>query len=166
MSKKPPFEHHTIDAAAKQKAPAENNLRKQKRRMLLKGTAALPVIMTLHSGAALARTSNLAGPAAPGDDIAKQNLGDGRGDRVVCMHPNPAKAEQELGGNAPPYDLGPAPSGHLEHNSYVDANGDTQPFSDIEQAMNCQTNNGGIAVSATAFTSILSKSGATIDTTW
>ncbi len=162
MSKKPPLKHHTNDTAAKQNATADNNLRKQKRRMLLKGTAALPVIMTLHSGAALARTSNLVGPAAPGDDIAKQNLGDGRGDRVICMHPNPAKAEQELGGEAPPYDLGPAPSGHLEHNTSPDS----QPISDIEQAMNCEMNHGGIAVSATAFTSILTKSGATIDTTW
>ena len=156
MSKKPPLKHQTNDTTAEQ----------QKRRMLLKGTVALPVIMTLHSGAALARTSNLIGTAAPGDDIAKQNLSDGRGDRVVCMHPNPPKSDQELQGNAPPYDLGPNPSGHLEQNSYIETNGDTQMLSDFEQAVNCQTKNGGIAVSATAFTSILSKSGVTIDTTW
>ncbi|HBV21354.1 MAG TPA: hypothetical protein PKM20_08270 [Nitrosomonas sp.] len=163
MSKKPPLKHHTNDTAAKQKTTADNNLRKQKRRMLLKGTAAvLPVILTLHSGAALARTSNLVGPAAPGDDIAKQNLGDGRGDRVICMHPNPAKAEQELGGEAPPYDLGPTPSAHLEHNT----NPDSEPITEIEQAINCEMNHGGIAVSATAFTSIMTKSGVSIDTTW
>lgn len=134
---------------------------KRNRRKLLKGAAALPVIMTLHSGSALARTSNLVGQADPADELAKMNLNDNRGERVICLHPDPSKSEQELNGSAPPYDLGNTPTGHLEHS--LDSS--NQPINELEQVANCQ-NHGGIVISASAYTSIMNKSGVTIDTTW
>lgn len=65
------------------------------RRRLLKSTVAIPVIMTLHSGAALARTSNIANPVAVGD-AAKE------GERFVCVN--------TIDTNGPPYDVGDATS--------------------------------------------------------
>jgi hypothetical protein len=72
----------------------EDNSLRNKRRRLLKGTVAIPVIMTLYSGAALARSSNYFGEAPLGealkndenkpicvegmlDDAGKVDVGDG-----------------------------------------------------------------------------------------
>ncbi len=121
----------------------ENN-----RRRLIKGAAAVvPVIMTLHSGAALARTSNLVG-AIEGDipdgsdHVATMNLGDGP--RVVCVYPDDSE-DQSL---APPYDLGEAPMGKLIRNFKKDGT----PLSLNKQAKRCR-NQGGLVISATAFSS-------------
>lgn len=67
------------------------------RRRLLKSTVAIPVIMTLHSGAALARTSNLAGAETTLDNVA------GDDSDVFC-----ARVVDQLPEGA--YDLGNAPS--------------------------------------------------------
>lgn len=72
------------------------------RRRLLKSTVAIPVIMTLHSGAALARTSNLAGAETTFemDDIPDEVAGDSSD--VFC-----ARVEEQLPEGA--YDLGETP---------------------------------------------------------
>ncbi|QOJ08394.1 hypothetical protein [Nitrosomonas sp. H1_AOB3] len=69
------------------------------RRRLLKSTVAIPVIMTLHSGAVLARSSNLVGPAAP-EDVHQV---DGK---YACAIPDPNEDQSA----APPYDLGDSPN--------------------------------------------------------
>ncbi len=106
------------------------------RRKLLKSVVAVPVVMTLQSGAALARTSNLIGTVAD-PNLAARNL---EGTRVVCLDPDPSKIEQT---DAPPYDLGESPSGYL-----VEAGPSIK-----DQADTC-LNGGGIIVSADAFASI------------
>lgn len=122
--------------------PTEN-----KRRRLIKGAVAIPVIMTLQSGAALARTSNLVGPLEGdiADDsvhVATRDTVNGR--QIVCAHPD--DFEDQSG--APPYDLGNAPMGHLEPN--FDSNGNAISLND--QANNCR-GGGGLVISATAFSS-------------
>ncbi len=130
----------------KMKASADK-LSENKRRRLIKGAVAIPVIMTLQSGAALARTSNLVGPLEgdiPDDSahVATLDLGDGK--RIVCAHPD--DSEDQSG--APPYDLGNAPMGHLEPN--FDSNGNSLSLND--QANSCR-GGGGLVISATAFSS-------------
>jgi len=122
--------------------PSEN-----KRRRLIKGAVAIPVIMTLQSGAALARTSNLVGTLdgeipEGSEHVATKDLGNGK--RIVCAHPD--SFEDQSG--APPYDLGNAPMGHLEPN--FDSNGNALSLN--EQANNCR-GGGGLVISATAFSS-------------
>lgn len=74
------------------------------RRRLLKSTVAIPVIMTLHSGAALARTSNLVSEVNPRESAFKVQEG------YVCARPNPnftdPNIEQPVDGR---YDLGDSP---------------------------------------------------------
>lgn len=77
-----------------------HNTPRSARRRLLKSTVAIPVIMTLHSGAALARTSNLAGPAAVGDAYRNE---DGK---YACAVPDSSEDQAA----APPYDLGNNPN--------------------------------------------------------
>lgn len=72
------------------------------RRKLLKGTVVVPVIMTLHSGAALARTSILVG-AAVDSETAKI------GDQYICAH----NADLDPSGK---YDLGDSPQLELVEN--------------------------------------------------
>ncbi|MCH9638432.1 MAG: hypothetical protein K0U40_02955 [Betaproteobacteria bacterium] len=122
---------------------SEDSLSKNKRRRLLKGAVALPVIMTLHSGAALARTSNMIGDA-PAVDAQVDMEG-----RLLCAHPDPTQP-QIAGG---PYDLGMMPSGHYE--KQIDGNG---PISLDNQAINCRAG-GGVVISGVAYTSIMSRSG-------
>ncbi|MFO7579564.1 MAG: hypothetical protein R6W74_05070 [Nitrosomonas halophila] len=111
------------------------------RRRLLKGTVAIPVIMTLHSGAALARTSNLVGAVNSVEEAAKI-VNDLEQEQVVCAMPDLLE-DQSL---APPYDLGEAPQAFL-----ADEGGATDP---------CAPD--GIMISATAFTSLQAK-GLTIE---
>lgn len=115
------------------------------RRKLLKGVVAVPVVMTLQSGAALARTSNLIGTAQDLSQAAKQDAGSG--EQLVCLEPDLSLDQS----SAPPYDLGENPTGHLEPNVK-----DGQPLSLEDQAGNCKTG-GGIIVSTTAFASIEDK---------
>lgn len=73
------------------------------RRRLLKSTVAIPVIMTLHSGAALARSSNMLTPVEAGDAVRADN------GRYVCVN-----AVSEEG---PPYDVGDTPTATLVDNA-------------------------------------------------
>lgn len=74
-----------------------NTAPEQSRRRLLKKTVAIPVIMTLSSGAALARSSNFAGRESSLNDAAGDN------DNVYCMD-----HEGQLAEGA--YDLGDHPT--------------------------------------------------------
>lgn len=120
-------------------------LPQNKRRRLLKGTVALPVIMTLYSGAALARTSNLVGEADSVDSAVK--IDEGTGDRLLCVVKDSAQ-EQIRGG---PYDLGPTPMGYYENN--LDDQGH---FINLNRQLSHCHREGGIMISAAAFASIQS----------
>lgn len=108
------------------------------RRRLLKSTVAIPVIMTLHSGAALARTSNLVGAVTDLDSAAKK-MNDLEQARIVCVNPGDGPIEE----SSSTYDLGMNPTAALG-----DASQDL-----ATQAENCQTG-GGILISVTAFQSL------------
>ncbi len=140
-----------------QQQPDRNTVGNQKgvtlqpvRRRLLRSTVAIPVIMTLHSGAVLARTSNMIGEVHTAEEAATV---DGQ---IVCVYPESA-AEFRQG---PPYDLGEVPQiTHMGTPSDMSASPglDTSPSigapSDLEkQAMACK-DSGGILVSAAAFDS-------------
>jgi len=104
------------------------------RRRLLKSTVAIPVIMTLHSGAALARTSNLAGPVEVGDAV-KFNTGER--EQLVCVN----SGDGPLDGG-PTYDLGKTPTA------------DFAPLYDLDgNPMDCE-GGAGILISAAAYTSL------------
>ena len=109
----------------------------QTRRKLLKKSAAIPVIMTLHSGAALARTSNIGTPIP---DINTAATGGSTGD-ILCVHPDNSNGGPLGDGR---YDLGTAPG----------VTGNYQDPDNLEnQAMECNTR-GGIIISATAYASL------------
>lgn len=108
----------------------------QRRRRLLKKSIAIPIIMTLNSGAALARTSNLTGDAEGNYAILTNNLNQSQ---LICAQPDLAEDQS----SAPPYDLGIAPQATL---------GDPNLSLD-DQAVACR-NGGGIVLSASAFTSL------------
>jgi hypothetical protein len=111
------------------------------RRRLLKGTMAIPVIMTLHSGAALARTSNLVGPTQDINSAMK----DGNGD-LYCIHPS-----GDGDASSVPVDLGTSPTATI--NPIKDSKG----HPDLQaQAAACDTGQ-GILVSATAWSSVHPK---------
>jgi hypothetical protein len=112
------------------------------RRRLLKGSVAIPVIMTLHSGAALARTSNLASGVDVGEAFTIKN--DLNQEQIVCAHPD----ENQDQSDAPPYDFGDVPTATLGDGS----------LTLNQQAEICQ-NNGGIMISATAASSLAAKGG-------
>ncbi|MDT8364345.1 MAG: hypothetical protein RQ714_06820 [Nitrosomonas sp.] len=114
---------------------------KLKRRRLLKSTVAIPVIMTLSSGAALARTSNLVGIVDIGDAATVTN-GENQA-QIVCAIPDELQDQS----GAPPYDLGTSPQATLA----------PADFSPTEQADYCQNVQNGILISATAFTSLQAK---------
>ncbi len=131
----------------------EDNSLQKKRRKLLKGTVAIPVIMTLHSGAALARTSNVVGPVTePTEALAiPDSLGQ---PQIVCV-----RGGEHLGDK---YDLGDNPVtavAQLEPNT--DPNGNFIELA--QQGTNCNEANlidpGGIMISATAWNSIAPKVG-------
>jgi len=111
------------------------------RRRLLKGSVAIPVIMTLHSGAALARTSNLASGVDASEAYTVPGEIEGQ-DRIVCAQLDPP------GQAEPPYDLGEFPTATLGDGS----------LSLAEQGQMCQ-DGGGIMISATAASSLQAKGG-------
>ena len=120
-----------------------DNSPESSRRRLLKGTMAIPVIMTLHSGAALARTSNLVGPTQDINSAAKVDPG---GD-LYCVHPG---SDGDI--STIPVDLGTSPTATV--NPIKAADGRTPDLQ--AQATACQ-NGDGIMVSATAWTSVQPK---------
>lgn len=112
-----------------------------KRRRLLKSTVAIPVIMTLSSGAALARTSNMVGEVDIGNAATVTNSQNQT--QIVCAIPDPLQDQS----GAPPYDLGTSPQALLGPADKELA----------EQATYCKGVQGGILISATAFTSLQGK---------
>ncbi len=131
----------------KQKQPDQNtvdhlvarNNPQPTRRRLLKSTVAIPVIMTLHSGAALARSSNLAG-SEPGLANAAGNERE-----VYCALP-----EGQIEGGA--YDMGDNPTYTAISK---EAEGGT-PLTEEEILEACQGKD-GILISSTAFNSIAGR---------
>ncbi|MBK7354156.1 MAG: hypothetical protein IPI97_11160 [Nitrosomonas sp.] len=109
----------------------------QTRRQLLKKSAAIPVIMTLHSGSALARSSNIGTPIT---DINAAATGGQSGD-ILCVHPDNTNGGPLGDGR---YDLGTAP---MVSGNYQD------PDNTENQAIECNTR-GGIIISATAYASL------------
>lgn len=140
----------TNHSESAQKMCKPSSVKKQKRRMLLKGTAALPVVMTLYSGAALARTSNITGEAASVTEAVFVNTGNGP--QLLCVLP-----KEKLDSGA--YDLGETPGYTLITNPPIN------PLTDDPAAIlakkNAQLENchllGGIMISGAAFTSIAAK---------
>ncbi len=114
-----------------------------KRRRLLKSTVAIPVIMTLSSGAALARTSNLVGNVSDPASAATMTNAENQ-TQIVCAIPDPL--EDQTG--APPYDLGNSPRALLGP-----ADKDL-----LQQGAYCESPpQNGIMISVTAFTSLQGK---------
>lgn len=129
-----------------------NNIPQPTRRRLLKSTVAIPVIMTLHSGAALARTSNLVGPIIDVESAAKD--GDGN---LYCVHSDSNDGDI----NSEPADLGTSPYATVSQTK----DGEGNPIApDLDaQKQTCQGAN-GILVSANAWThSIGAMIGGNID---
>jgi hypothetical protein len=76
-----------------------------RRRLLKQATFALPIVATIPSGAALARSSNLIGFKLGGDPDANATSA-ASGNRVLCM----SKSSAELDYTARQADLGPFPN--------------------------------------------------------
>ena len=115
------------------------------RRRLLKSTVAIPVIMTLHSGAALARTSNLVGPINDLTVAAKDENGN-----LYCVHPDPNDPLRDTT-STEPVDLGHAPYATV---SQTKDEGGIPIEPNLNDQMDICTNNGinnGILVSANAW---------------
>ncbi|MDR4516418.1 MAG: hypothetical protein MRK00_03370 [Nitrosomonas sp.] len=127
---------------------------------MLKGAASLPVIMTLYSGAALARTSNITGEADSIQNAVFLDTADGP--QLLCVFPDPFQ-EQISGG---PYDLGTMPQATLIQQPKIDLSGnaDTILTNKLQQLDDCRAR-GGIMISAAAYTSIMSKAGININPT-
>ncbi len=110
------------------------------RRRLLKNTVAIPIIMTLSGNVAaqVARTSNLVTPVEDVDIAAKNANGN-----LLCVHPGPDGSVDVV--NERPVDLGTLPSVTVDGADNVNL-----------QASACQRE-GGILISATAYTSLSGK---------
>lgn len=132
-----------------QKQPDQNvvgsstshNAPRSARRRLLKSTVAIPVIMTLHSGAALARSSNLSGAAPAFDDAA----GD-ENDVFCALHKGQPDGEA--------YDFGDSPS--YTRIPRQEDGGINRTEDEIMQACEGQE---GILISSHAFNSIGGRTG-------
>jgi hypothetical protein len=142
MSEKQSNKQQSEPLRLKEQTEQAGDLPESSRRRLLKGTVAIPVIMTLHSGAALARTSNLVGPTQDVNNAAKDSNGD-----LYCVHPG-------SDGNAStiPVDLGTSPSATI--NPIKGKDGKTPDLQ--AQATACETGQ-GILVSATVWGSVQPK---------
>lgn len=148
-------------------SPAPSRQRLSRRLMLRGAGAALPVMLTLHSGAALARSSNLIsrsgavdeqGKALCLDETAGQNLGDGRfdlgdesttGSGTVWDMPNRDYYTQVTGENA----LTGDPISAAEA---CERSGDLY-FQAGDNVVKAQKVNQGILVSATAVASFTGR---------
>ncbi len=157
---------HKLKKQPSSEATADYSLQ-NKRRRLLKGTMAIPVILTLHSGAALARSSNLVGAVTKKSDAAKI---DGN---IICVRPGDFDSTADLSGV--PADIGETP--YATYNSsltkvkmrdgqpVLDANNNEIMVPDRKaQKADCLSKP-GIMVSATAWTSIATVTGVPNDTT-
>ena len=124
---------------------AAGNSPADSRRRLLKGTLAIPVIMTLHSGAALARTSNLVAAIQDPASAVKDENGD-----LLCVNPGSGGSDPraESVGSDPRVDLGNGAFTTVDQTP----NADGSPDLDTQTTV-CQER-GGILVSATAWNSI------------
>ena len=99
------------------------------RRALIRGgAAAMPVILTLQSGAALARSSNLIGAASDGTTDA---LG-----RKLCLDTN---SVIPVGGNSGKYDLGEPPYAQVTAINDRDYYHNPNFGPDLSEARMCQT---------------------------
>lgn len=124
----------------------------QGRRRLLKKSVAIPVIMTLSSGAALARTSNLVGPITDLNEAVKDPEGN-----LYCVLPDihdPLRDDESID----PVDLGSNPTVTVNPIQDESGNPDLQA-----QANACFTtpSGGGILVSSNAWISVGPKVGIT-----
>ena len=127
---------------------------KNKRRRLLKAAVAIPVIMTLSSGATAARSSNLVKAADSAEAyISEEVLNQ---PRVACV-----KSANSLGDDI--YDLGDPVKATADLEPYIDPDPDlslglTPGQSRIEtirlQGENCETVNGGIMITTSAWDSV------------
>ena len=128
------------------------------RRALIRGgAAAMPVILTLQSGAALARSSNLIGPAPPPTDLDGPTL---------CLDAN---SVIPLSGQGAKYDLGEPPYARVTAIEQRDYYRNPNSGPDLSEARMCRTGQisyyyqdpdwqqvqvpNGIIVSATALSS-------------
>ena len=157
---------HKLEKQPSSEATGDHSL-KNNRRKLLKGTIAIPVIMTLHSGAALARSSNLVGAVTRKKDAAKI---DGN---IICVRPGDFDSTADLNGD--PADIGETP--YATYNSsltkvkkrngedVLDANNNPIMVPDKKAQKEDCLSKPGIMVSATAWTSIATVTGVPNDTT-
>jgi len=157
---------HKTEKLPASEATANNSLQ-SKRRRLLKGTMAIPVIMTLHSGAALARSSNLVGAITNKKDAAKI---DGN---IICVRPGDFDSTADLTGD--PADIGETPYATYDSTltrvkmrdgqPVLDANNNPIMVPDKKAQKEACHSKPGIMVSATAWTSIATVTGVPTDTT-
>ncbi len=144
--------------------PSEN-----KRRRLIKCAVALPVIMTLHSGAALARSSNLVGAVTRKSEAAKIDK------NIICVRPG-INTEFDL--TSEPADIGDTPFATYDSSLTkikIDKNtglpvidpstGQPKIVPDKAAQRDACHAKPGIMVSATAWTSIMTITGLPNDTT-
>ena len=129
MSEKNLPEQLKQDATGKQITAAPQSAR----RKLLKSTVAIPIIMTLHSGAALARSSNMLTPVEEGEAVTV-STGNPPQSQYVCV--------DIVDTNGPPYDVGDVPTATLVQNA-----DDCTPTGQSP----------GLLVSSAAYTSLLGK---------
>lgn len=140
---------------AMQKISTDNDMQKQKRRQLLKGTVALPVVITLHSGAALARSSNIIKEA---EDVSKAVFVETvNGPQLLCIMP---KATFNDG----TYDIGDNPTYFLVTEPKIELNAADQVIHDkkLKQMESCHLM-GGIMISGLGFTSIAARPNGAFD---
>ena len=131
------------------KASADKPPEKKRRRLIKGAAAAIPVVMTLHSGAALARTSNLMGPEL---NIGEAELFEGN---LICVVPSDDCGDPPCGtdlGNGT-VDLGNFPTAH-----YDDTKKDGVPDL-VMQAQICETRQGFLVSATGAWASVAPKTG-------
>lgn len=123
-------DQHVTNNSAQHDAPQSS------RRRLLKKSVAIPVIMTLHSGAALARSSNIVSVVDPLEDahLAQLESNGVISEGYVCARPDATIVQPEEPGR---YDLG--------DNPLIDY---------VEKLEDCQAPN-GILLSSAAYSSLM-----------
>jgi len=163
---KPHLPSHNNATETVDKMTPEDKLSKRQRRRLIKSAAALPVVLTLHSGAAMARSSNIMGEAL---SVETAVFVDPDSPKLLCVLP-----EGQLDTGA--YDLGDPmvdPVLITEPPINPKKNYDKVVLPNMnEQLANCKkrqhpiTGVNGIMISANAaFTSLAAKTGITYTTT-